>query len=161
MVARAAKGRATVDPSDTEGGPPMRSSPLRSDWRWPAAALLAQIAAIHIALIPQHLREAPYAAGLFIALSVASLGVAALMLYRDDPPVWTAAGGLAAAAIVAYVLSRSVGLPMMSDDIGDWLNPLGVGAVCAEAITVALSMLVLRTHPAPAPRPRPLATGRA
>jgi hypothetical protein len=143
----------------------MRSPPLRSDWRWPAAALLAQIAAIHIALISQHLREAPYAAGLFIALSAASLAVAARMLYRDDPPVWTAAGGLAAGAIVAYVLSRSIGLPMMSDDIGDWLNPLGVGAVCAEAITVALSLLVHRTaaatHPAGAPRPSPLATGRA
>ncbi|HZO76488.1 MAG TPA: hypothetical protein VFB39_00485 [Solirubrobacteraceae bacterium] len=143
----------------------MRSSRMRSDWRWPAAALLAEVAAVHIALVPEHLREAPYAAGLFIALSAASLVVAALMLYRDEPPVWTAAGGLAAGAIVAYVLSRSVGLPMMSDDIGDWLNPLGVGAVCAEAIIVALSWLILRTtaatQPTGAPRPSPLATGRA
>lgn len=143
----------------------MRSTGLRSDWRWPAAALLAQIAAIHIALIPQHLREAPYAAGLFIALSAASLIVAALILIRDDPPTWTAAATLAAGAIVAYVLSRSIGLPMMNDDIGDWLNPLGTGALCAEAITVAISLLVLRTaattHRARAPRPNPLAAGRA
>ena len=143
----------------------MRSSPLRSEWRWPAAALLAEIAAIHIALVPQHLREAPYAAGLFIALSAASLAVAALMLYRDDSPVWTAAGGLAAGAIAAYVLSRSIGLPMMSDDIGDWFNPLGIGAVGAEAITVVISLLILRTaaatHPVGAPRPSPLATGKA
>ena len=143
----------------------MRPSPLRSPWRWPVAALLAEIAAIHIALIPQHLREAPYAAGLFIALSAASLAAAAAMLIRDDRPVWTAAGGLAASAIVAYVLSRSLGLPMMSDDIGDWLNPLGVGAMCAEAITVALSLMVLLTaavtQPAGAPRPGPLATGSA
>lgn len=143
----------------------MRSSPLGSQWRWPAAALLAEIAAIHIALIPQHLREAPYAAGLFIALSAASLAVGALMLYRDTPPAWTAAGALAAGAIVAYVLSRSIGLPMMSDDIGDWLNPLGIGALCAEAITAVISLLVLRTaaatQPAGAPRPSPLATGRA
>lgn len=143
----------------------MRSTGLRSEWRWPAAALLAQIAAIHIALIPEHLREAPYAAGLFIALSAASLAVAALILYRDDRPAWTAAGALAAGAIVAYVLSRSIGLPMMSDDIGDWLNPLGTGALCAETITVALSLLTLKTaaatQPAAAPRPTPLATGRA
>ena len=109
----------------------MRSTGLRSDWRWPAAALLAQIAAIHIALIPQHLREAPYAAGLFIALSAASLTLAALILIRDDPPTWTAAAALAAGAIAAYTLSRAIGLPMLNDDIGDWLNPLGTGALSA------------------------------
>lgn len=143
----------------------MRSNGLRSDWRWPAAALLAQIAAIHIALIPQHLHEAPYAAGLFIALSAASLTVAALILIRDDPPTWTAAATLAAGAIAAYTLSRSIGLPTLNDDIGDWLNPLGTGALVAEAITLTVSLLTLRTatttHPARAPRPNPLAAGRA
>jgi hypothetical protein len=143
----------------------MRSSPLRSPWRWPTAALLAEIAAIHIALIPQHLREAPYAAGLFIALSAASLAVGAMVLLRDDRPIWIAAGALAAGAIFAYLISRSVGLPMMSDDIGDWANPLGVGALCAEAITLVLTSFALRTaaraHPAGAPRDIPLATGSA
>jgi hypothetical protein len=36
----------------------MRSSPLRSHWRWVVAALLAEIAAIHISLAPPHPREA-------------------------------------------------------------------------------------------------------
>lgn len=142
----------------------MRSSPLRSHWRWPAAALLAEVAAIHIALVPEHLREAPYAGGLFIALSVASLSVAAWMLHHDDRQAWTAAGALAAGAIPAYLISRSLGLPMMSDDIGDWLNPLGVGAVCAEAVVVVLCLLVLRTAAVAQPgarRPNPLATGSA
>lgn len=144
----------------------MRSSALRSDWRWPAAALLAEIAAIHIALVPAHLREAPYAAGLFIALSAASLALAVRIVIRGDRPTWTAASGLAASAIFAYIISRSVGLPMMSDDIGGWLNPLGVGAVCAETITVAISMIALLhrsvvAQPAGAPRRSPLATGSA
>jgi hypothetical protein len=139
---------------------------LRSEWRWPAAALLAEIAAIHIVLVPAHLREAPYAGALFIALSAASLALAAVIVVRDHPMVWLAAGGLAASAIVAYALSRSVGLPMMSDDVGDWVNPLGIGALCAEAIAVALSLFVpLRrdavAQPAGAPRPTPLATGSA
>jgi hypothetical protein len=144
----------------------MRSSALRSEWRWLAVALLAEIAAVHIALVPEHLREAPYAGALFIALSAASLALAAVIIVSDHPMGWLAAGGLAASAIVAYALSRSVGLPMMSDDIGDWVNPLGIGALCAEAIAVALSLFVLmRRHgvaqPACAPRPSPLATGSA
>jgi hypothetical protein len=139
---------------------------LRSDWRWPAAVLLAEIAAVHIALVPAHLREAPYAAALFIALSAASLAVAGWIVIRDDRPAWTAACGLTASAIFAYLISRSFGLPMMGDDIGDWLNPLGVGAICAETITVAISMLALVqlsavAQPACAPRPSPLATGSA
>jgi hypothetical protein len=130
------------------------------------AALLAEIAAIHIALVPAHLREAPYAGALFIALSAASLALAALIVLRDRRPAWTAAGCLAASAIISYVLSRSVGLPMMGDDIGDWFNPLGVGAVCAEAIAVAISLLVLFrpravTQAAGGPRVAPLATGNA
>jgi hypothetical protein len=144
----------------------MRSSALRSDWRWPAAALLAEIAAIHIALVPEHLRQAPYAAGLFIALSAACLALAVRIVIRDDRPAWTAACGLAASAIFAYLISRSVGLPMMGDDIGDWLNPLGIGAMCAETITLAISMIALLhrgvvAQPVCAPRRRPLATGSA
>ena len=92
--------------------------------------------------------------------------LAALILVRDHPLVWTAGGCVAASAIVAYVLSRSVGLPMMSDDIGDWLNPLGVGALCAESITVAISLLALFhpsavAQPARGSRVNPLATGSA
>jgi hypothetical protein len=144
----------------------MRHSALRSELRWPAAALLAEIAAIHIVLVPAHLREAPYAGALFIALSAASLALAAVIIVSDHPMGWLAACGLAASAIFAYLVSRSVGLPMMSDDVGDWVNPLGVGALCAEAIAIALSLFVLmRRHgvaqPAGAPRRSPLATGSA
>jgi negative regulator of sigma E activity len=42
-------------------------------------------------------------------------------------------GGL---AVAAYVLSRSVGLPQIGDDVGDWADPLGVVAVAAEVTLV-------------------------
>jgi hypothetical protein len=130
------------------------------------AALLAEVAAVHIALVPAHLREAPYAGVLFIALSTASLMLCVVMIVADQPLAWAAAGGLTASAIVAYVVSRSIGLPMLADDIGDWVNPLGVGALCAEAIAVAVALFVLSrrgpvAQPPAARRVAPLATGRA
>ncbi len=146
----------------------MSASKLRSDWRWPAAALLVEIAAIHISLVPQHLREAPYVGALFVALSVGALVTAAVLLICDDRRVWLSAALLAGGAIVAYIVSRSIGLPSLADDIGDWLNPLGGAAVLAETLTLVLSAAVLlgarsgRDQPPARARPAaPLATGRA
>ena len=146
----------------------MRFSKLHSDWRWPAAALLAEIAAVHISLVPQHLREAPYAGALFVALSAGALVTAAALLICDDRRVWQSAALLAGGAIVAYVASRSIGLPSLADDVGDWLNPLGGAAVLAETLTLVLSAAVLvgpwsgRDQASARARPAaPLASGRA
>jgi hypothetical protein len=112
-----------------------RSSTLL--WRWLTASLLAVTAAIHVAIAPEHLREAPYAGVLFIVLAGAALASAVLVLITRSHLVWLGAAALSIAAMLGYLMSRSVGLPLLTDDVGDWLNPLGVAAVLSEA-TVAL-----------------------
>jgi hypothetical protein len=108
-------------------------------WRWLAAACLAVTAAVHIAIAPDHLREAPYAGVLFIALSCAALAAAILLLATEHRLAWTGAAALSGAALLGYLLSRSVGLPSLGDDIGDWLNPLGVAAVAAETAVILIA----------------------
>jgi hypothetical protein len=125
----------------------MHGSHATSLWRWPAAAALSATAAIHMTLVPEHLHEAPYAGGLFIALSAAALATAMVLSATDHELVWLAAIAISLGALVAYFLSRSVGLPSMSDDIGDWANPLGVAAVACEAVTIAC-WIVPRRHKA-------------
>jgi hypothetical protein len=100
--------------------------------RLAAAALLAATAGIHIALVPDHLREAPYAGVLFIALSAAALALALVLLIRTDLVIWAMSGGLVLSAMLAYIASRSIGLPSLDDDVGDWLNPLGIAALLVE-----------------------------
>ena len=107
-----------------------------SIWRWPAAAALSATAAIHITLVPEHLREAPYAGGLFIALSAAALASAIVLAATDHELAWMGASAISIGALVAYLVSRSVGLPSMSDDIGDWANALGMAAGACEALTL-------------------------
>jgi hypothetical protein len=114
----------------------MHHAHATSLWRWPAAAALSATAAIHMTLVPEHLREAPYAGALFIALSAAALAIAMLLSAADHDLVWLAAIGISLGALLAYFLSRSVGLPSLSDDVGDWANPLGVAAVACEALTL-------------------------
>jgi hypothetical protein len=114
-----------------------------SRWRWPAATALSATAAIHIALVPSHLREAPYAGALFIALSASALVVAILLLAADDRLAWMTAAGLSTLAALGYLVSRSIGLPSMGDDIGDWVNPLGVAALGCEAAVIVMARLAL------------------
>jgi hypothetical protein len=114
----------------------MHLSQSGSIWRWPAAAALSATAAIHMTLVPEHLHEAPYAGGLFIALSVAALAAAMLLSATDDERVWVGAGAISLGAVLAYFISRSVGLPSMSDDIGNWGNPLGLAAVACEMLVL-------------------------
>jgi hypothetical protein len=111
-----------------------------------AAMLLAATAGIHIALVPDHLREAPYAGVLFIALSASALVLAILLVFRGDLVVWTMSAALVLSALLAYIASRSIGLPSLEDDVGDWLNPLGIAALGVEAVAVlqCATVLVLR-----------------
>jgi hypothetical protein len=98
-------------------------------WRWPTAALLAATAAIHMTPVPDHLREGPYAGALVIVLSAATLAAATLLAGTNHELVWPGAGALSLSAILAYLLFRSIGLPHLSDDLGNWLNPLGLAEV--------------------------------
>lgn len=113
-------------------------------WRGLTAGCLDVIAVVHIAIAPDHLREAPYAGVLFIALATAALANAALLLTTQDERAWALTAALSGSALAAYLISRSVGLPLLADDIGDWLNPLGVLAVLSEAAALAIAGLALR-----------------
>lgn len=122
----------------------------RSDprWRWLVIVALTTTAGIHITLVPQHLREAPYAGALFIALSASALTAALLLAMRDHQLAWLAAGTLSLAALVGYLASRSIGLPSLTDDIGDWLNPLGIVASLCETAVALISWHALSAwHP--------------
>lgn len=58
-------------------------------------------------------------------------------ILAGDPAV-LGAEALSLTALLAYVISRSIGLPSLTDDIGDWLNPLGVAATLSETATALI-----------------------
>jgi len=111
-----------------------------SPWRWPAAALAVVIAAAHIPVTAEHLSEAPYIGWSFVALECVAVLLALMLVTRDIGITWMAAGIVPALAIAAYVVTRSVALPQISDDVGNWTEPLGVVAVSAEALLVVVAV---------------------
>ena len=116
----------------------------RSPAQWCASFLLLVAAGTHIPLIEDHLDEAPYVGWLFIALSVVCIALAVVILFVDNPGVWLISGAVCLAAVVAYLASRTVGLPQIEDDVGNWTEPLGLPAVASEALMAVLAYVHLR-----------------
>lgn len=118
----------------------LREPTRRPDDRTLAAACALVAGTSHIPLIPEHLREAPYIGWSFIGLVIASVIAAAALLISDSRVVWLGVASVYAAAIGAFALSRTVGLPQMGDDIGNWTEPWSYPALTAELMAVALAL---------------------
>ncbi|WP_151083644.1 hypothetical protein [Nocardioides cynanchi] len=116
----------------------------RSPSQWCASFLLLIAAGTHIPLISDHLEEAPYVGWLFIALSVVCIALAVAILFVDHVGVWVISAAVCLAAVVAFLASRTIGLPQIRDDVGNWTDPLGIPAVASEVLMVALAWLHLR-----------------
>ena len=112
--------------------------------QWVASILLFVAAGTHLPLIREHLEEAPYVGWLFIALSVVCIVLGVAILVIDSPHLWVVGGLVCFAAVVAFLASRTVGLPQIGDDIGNWTDPLGFPAVVSEALLPVLAFLHLR-----------------
>lgn len=117
--------------------------PLRSPLRLLLAVGAVVVAAAHVPVIGPHLDEAPYMGVLFVALTVgcAAIGVAALI--RDSAAVYALAVLTCGLAVVGYAATRLVAFPMLADDVGNWLEPLGVVSVIGELVVIATALTAL------------------
>lgn len=128
---------------------------LHSPARWVVMALLVGNAVIHFDLAPMHLEEAPYIGALFIGLSVACILLCVALASIDLVVVWAATGLVNLLGLVAFIVSRTIGLPQIGDDIGNWSDPLGVSTIVIEVLVIGITVAVLRrstVHSAPSDR---------
>ena len=100
---------------------------------------LTGIALIHFLDLFDKFKETPYLGVAYVFLIGACVGAAALLLRGDARPGWTIGGVAAALTLVAFVLSRSVGLPSAHGDVGNWTEPLGLASVFVELAVVLIS----------------------
>jgi hypothetical protein len=101
---------------------------------------LAGIALIHLLDSIGKWSETRYLFWMYVALMVGSLATAAAVLFTRSRLAWTAAAGVAASALVGFIVDRTVGLPNAMDDIGNWTEPLGLASLFVEGAVVAVSM---------------------
>jgi Na+/proline symporter len=100
---------------------------------------LGGMALVHLLDVEDRLAEVPYLGYLFSAIIVVSLILAGVLMRSDDRRAWAAAGLVAGATIVGYVITRTVGMPNDEGaDIGNWTEPLGLASLLVEGIVVVL-----------------------
>jgi hypothetical protein len=106
---------------------------------------LSGVALIHLLELQGKLEETPYLGIGYILLIIASVIAGALLVHGNSRIGWMMSGGAALATLVGYSLTRTVGLPQSSGDIGNWLEPMGLASLFVEGIVVALSGYALAT----------------
>lgn len=109
----------------------------------PTALGLVAVAVVHLLDGPGSLSDHMYIGALELALVAACVPLALLLITRPVTIFWHAAGALCTAALLVYVASRTVGLPGATDDIGNWLQTLGVLNIVFEAGVIAVAALVV------------------
>jgi hypothetical protein len=123
---------------------------------WLGVLLLAGIGWIHFRDIPDKLNETAYLGWLYILLVAGCAAAGAWLLSPHWKNGYALGLLISGGAIVAYTLTRTVGLPHARGDIGNWAEPAGILSLLLEAAFVVLAAFQLRrpagTHsPSPAP----------
>ena len=121
---------------------------MSADFRTPrllkllALLLIVAVGLLHLRGALPHYRAAPYVGVLFVANFVGALA-SAWGIYRDALWGWLLGVLVAGGALVAYIVSRSIGMPGLEQSVGRWLGPLGVLSLVVEVPFVALFVLVI------------------
>jgi hypothetical protein len=101
---------------------------------------IVAIAVIHILDAAGTYQGTRYIFWLYMAVIVGAIPVALLLLHWRSPLAWVGAAALALGPLVGYLLSRSIGLPGDADDVGNWLDTLGMVSLFVESGVLALSL---------------------
>ncbi len=104
---------------------------------WSAIASILAVGIIHVLDAQDSFGDAVYKGWLFYANGLGAL-LAAYGIARGRRWGWTLGLFIAAGSFVLYVASRTVGLPLIPPEPEDWLEPLGVASLTAEALYIAV-----------------------
>jgi hypothetical protein len=110
---------------------------------------LAGVALIHLLDSLGKFQETPYMGWMYVGLMLSCLAAAAALVHANLREAWLATLALPVSAIVGFILTRTVGLPQATEDIGNWSEPLGLAALFVESALVAVAAYALvALHPA-------------
>jgi hypothetical protein len=118
-----------------------------STLKWLAIAAILGTGLIHVVEARDAFGDATYKGLLFVANGAGAL-VAAIGIYRNQRALgWLLGLLIAGGAILAYVASRTIGLPGLPPEPDAWLEPMGVAAVLCETLFVILFAMTRQSRP--------------
>ncbi len=110
--------------------------------RHAAFGALGVIVLSHLAALSGTITDAPTLGLGFVVVITAAVWSAAQVL-RDRSVGWIVGCAVAVVAVTAYIISRTVGLPLEGGKFDNWFDPLGVVAAVAEGIVIALGAVMI------------------
>lgn len=114
--------------------------------RWTVVALILATGVIHLLEAPEYYDEVKYVGLLFVASMIGAL-VAAYGIWQDRPWGWWLGLAVAGGSFVAYILSRTVGLPDFREASWDEaLEPMGVLSLIVEGLFVGMALPLLNRN---------------
>jgi hypothetical protein len=116
-----------------------------SDYRVLLVTALVGSAAIHAAVIPEHLTEWAVAGAFFVLLALVELALALAVLLRLDRLVLVVTAWISAATLLLWLASRTVGLPFGPEaGVPEAVGLPDVACCLLELVTLAAAVFVLR-----------------
>jgi hypothetical protein len=110
---------------------------------WLGMVLIVITGLIHVIDAPDSFHDAAYKGWLFYANGVGAV-LAAYGIYRSKLILgWSLGLFIAAASIVFYVASRTIGLPLLPAEPDAWLEPLGIASLITEALFIVTFLIIV------------------
>jgi hypothetical protein len=114
--------------------------------KWLAIAAILGTGLIHVVEARDAFGEATYKGFLFVCHGGGAL-TAALGIYRGQRVLgWLLGLLVAGGAILAYVASRTIGLPGLPAEPDAWLEPIGVASLLCETLFVTLFVVTRKAR---------------
>lgn len=105
---------------------------------------LIAIAIIHILDLPSKWSEVKYLGVGYVAVIIASLVLVERIVLKKNIVDYYLSAALAGGVLTGFIITRTVGLPGAMDDIGNWLEPVGLVSIVVEAFVVWNSLRAVR-----------------
>jgi hypothetical protein len=94
--------------------------------------MLLVIALTHLLIVEDQFDRALYLGSLFVLIAGGSMLTAGLLVWQDSRVVWLLCALVAELGLAVYLLGRTTGLPEVTDDIGQWTQPVDLLAMIVE-----------------------------
>jgi len=97
-------------------------------------------------------KEPTYVGFGYYLLEIGAVVAAVLLLSAAYRKGWILSLGVAAGPLIGYVLSRGPGMPLYTDDRGNWSEPIGVLSLVVEGGLLLLAVAAARNKEDLVPR---------
>ena len=105
---------------------------------------LVGVAAIHFVQVVPTTEQTPWLGAGFVLLTIACVALAARLTTGQSRGTWMLVGSVVGTAILGYVFTRTFSTFIDNQDVGNWSENLGMGAMLVEGLLLLLSLSQLR-----------------